>query len=120
MWRQGDVFIAPVATIPAWADRLKHGTLVEGEATGHSHRVEDLATAQVFQGREELYLRVVSDSARFNGARRVTVELNPATGAVVQAKGECNRPATGEEQRAIRLWREAVVRPTCAERLRSE
>ncbi len=64
MWRQGDVFIAPIAAIPAEADRLKHGILVEGEATGHCHRVEDLATALVFQGRDELYLRVVSDSAR--------------------------------------------------------
>ena len=35
-----------------------------GEATGHSHRVEDLATAQVFQGRDELYLRVIGDAAR--------------------------------------------------------
>jgi hypothetical protein len=50
-------------------------------------------------------------SVQFNGARRLTVEINPATGEVVQAKGECNRPATGEEQRAIRLWLDAVVRP---------
>jgi hypothetical protein len=64
MWRQGDVFIAPVTAIPAEAGRLKHGTLVEGEATGHSHRIEDLATAQVFQGRDELYLRVVHEAAR--------------------------------------------------------
>jgi hypothetical protein len=64
LWRQGDVFLAAVAAIPAEADRLKHGTLVEGEVTGHRHRVEDLTTAQVFQSRRELYLRVVGDDAR--------------------------------------------------------
>jgi hypothetical protein len=38
--------------------------LVEGEATGHSHRVEDLATAEVFQDGETLYLSVRAESAR--------------------------------------------------------
>jgi len=64
MWRQGDVFIAAIAAIPAAARRQAHGVLVEGEATGHSHRVEDLDTAEVFQGRQELYVRVRGDAAR--------------------------------------------------------
>jgi hypothetical protein len=34
MWRQGDFFIAAVAGIPADADRLKHGILVEGARIG--------------------------------------------------------------------------------------
>lgn len=41
-------------TAPSW----------KGDATGHCHRVEDLATAQVFQRRDELYLRVVSETGR--------------------------------------------------------
>jgi hypothetical protein len=79
MWRQGDVFIAAVAAIPAEADRLKHGILVEGEATGHSHRVEDLGTAQVFQGRGELYLRVVGDAARIIHQEHGTITLPRGT-----------------------------------------
>jgi hypothetical protein len=51
-------------------------------------------------------------SIRFKEARRITVEIHPATGQVVQARGACNRPATNEEQRAIRLWVDAVIRPS--------
>jgi hypothetical protein len=64
MWRQGDVFIAAIASIPSAARRQTHGVLVEGEATGHSHRVEDLDTAEVFQGHNVLYVRVRAESAR--------------------------------------------------------
>jgi len=49
-------------------------------------------------------------SVRFNDARRLTVEIVPATGRVVQAKGACNRPANSDEQSAIRCWLETVVR----------
>jgi hypothetical protein len=49
-------------------------------------------------------------SVRFNDARRLTVEIAPATGRVVQAKGACNRPANIDEQSAIRCWLETVVR----------
>ena len=50
-------------------------------------------------------------SVRFKDARRITVEIIPATGQVVQARGACNRPADHEEQRMIRHWVDAVVRP---------
>jgi hypothetical protein len=50
-------------------------------------------------------------SVRFNDARRITVEIQTATGRVVQARGSCNRPATIEEERVIRLWVKAVIRP---------
>ena len=64
MWRQGDVFIAKVFSVPAAARRIAHGMLVEGEATGHSHRLEDLDTADVFQERDDLFICVRAESAR--------------------------------------------------------
>jgi hypothetical protein len=63
MWRQGDVFIAPVAAVPKGAKSRPGGVLVEGELTGHSHRVADPRTAQVFQAGEDLFLRVDGDLA---------------------------------------------------------
>jgi hypothetical protein len=63
MWRQGDVFIAPIATIPKAAKPRPGGVLVEGEVTGHSHRVADLCTAEVLQDGDQLFLRVVADAA---------------------------------------------------------
>ncbi len=75
MWRQGDVFIAPVNSIPRRAEHVGHGVLVEGEATGHSHRVEDLRAAEVFRQNSELYLRVVADSARIVHQEHGAIEL---------------------------------------------
>ena len=62
MWRQGDVFIAPVRSIPKSAKPRPGGVLVEGELTGHSHRVADLRTAEVLEAGEKLFLRVLADA----------------------------------------------------------
>jgi len=51
-------------------------------------------------------------SVLHNGMRRITVEINPKTRQVVQARGPCNRPAQPEERRAISLWLRAVVHRT--------
>jgi hypothetical protein len=84
--RQGDVFIEPVKTIPdeAKTQKLPHGTLVHGEITGHSHRLEDLATGQLYGGTKpgEMFLDIFGADARIvheehgaialkNGAYRV-------------------------------------------------
>ena len=44
----------------------------------------------------------------------ITVEINPVSRQVVQARGPCNRQADSEEQQAIRLWISSVVRPDMA------
>ena len=63
MWRQGDVFIIPVRSVPAGAKPRPGGVLVEGEMTGHSHRVADLRAAAVLEAGGELFLRVSADAA---------------------------------------------------------
>ncbi len=63
MWRQGDVFIAEVETIPATAKLVPHCVLAEGEVTGHSHRIADIKTAQLFVDGTDRFLRVLADSA---------------------------------------------------------
>ena len=78
MWRQGDVFIASVPTIPDAARRspLPHGILVHGEVTGHSHRVDDLKTASLFAGRGgELFLDVSATGTRIVHQEHGTIEL---------------------------------------------
>ena len=62
MWRQGDVFMAPVRSVPKGAKPRPGGVLVEGELTGHSHRVADLRTAEVLEARGNLFLRVLAES----------------------------------------------------------
>jgi hypothetical protein len=60
MWRQGDVLISSVDSIPGGATRRPDGVLAEGEATGHSHRIEQPTAAELLEHRGQLYLRVVA------------------------------------------------------------
>src|SRR5262249_13433737 len=63
MWRQGDIFIAAVRSIPAGGETPPHRLLAEGEVTGHSHRVEGAGTARLYAHRTSLYLEVLADQA---------------------------------------------------------
>ena len=63
MWRQGDLFIAAIPSIPKAAKPRPGGVLVEGELTGHSHRIADLRTAEVLESGGGLFLRVSADAA---------------------------------------------------------
>ena len=64
MWRQGDILISAVEAAPRGAVRRSDGVLAEGELTGHSHRIEHRATAELLEHRGALYLRVMADEAK--------------------------------------------------------
>lgn len=65
MYRQGDVLFRKIAQLPA--GNLKHrksGHVLEGEATGHIHRIADadLDVAKVLEaGEGQLYLSVSAE-----------------------------------------------------------
>jgi hypothetical protein len=63
MWRHGDVLIAEIGKIPEGATRLTHTTLARGEVTGHSHRIADPKTAELWQIDGLLYLKVIAPTA---------------------------------------------------------
>jgi hypothetical protein len=66
MYRHGDVIVIPVDSIPADAVRRPSVILARGEATGHSHRIQDPHAAELFDtGGEsgEGFLRVSAESA---------------------------------------------------------
>lgn len=80
MWRQGDVFIRRIETIPDRARRCQvpHGILAHGELTGHSHRLENPQAVQLFQGATtlgEFYLDVPGPGARVVHEEHGTLEL---------------------------------------------
>lgn len=61
LWRHGDVLIAQTTSIPESAKRSSSPILVRGEVTGHSHRIEDPAAAEVWIARNgELYLKILA------------------------------------------------------------
>lgn len=63
MWRHGDVLIARVDSIPPEAARKHHCVLAEGELTGHSHRIAEVGSVELFEHAGNLYLRVLAELA---------------------------------------------------------
>ncbi len=63
MWLHGDVFISPVDAIPGDVIRRPGWVLAEGEATGHSHRLDRSGAAERLERGETLYLRVLAETA---------------------------------------------------------
>jgi hypothetical protein len=60
------------------------------------------------------YSAIVSLS--HNDTPRVTLEVNPRTRQIVQARGNFNRPANQPEQRVIDRWMKTVLQPDASER----
>src|SRR4051794_3740882 len=75
MLRHGDVFIAPVGSIPADAIRKHHLVLAEGEVTGHSHRISEAGAAELLERDGTLYLRVLAERATLVHQEHRAIEL---------------------------------------------
>lgn len=60
LYRQGDVLIREVQSIPAGKKRAT-GHILEGEVTGHIHRIDDLTAAEVLECGEGLFLSVTAE-----------------------------------------------------------
>jgi hypothetical protein len=64
MWRHGDVLIEKTDAIPGEVKRRSNLVLAYGEITGHSHRVEDPATAELWESSDGLlFLKVIAHQA---------------------------------------------------------
>lgn len=67
MWRQGDVLIQAMDTIPEGVGRLKRAVLASGDSTGHRHQIKDHRTARLYglpgSSDGDLYLDVIADEA---------------------------------------------------------
>lgn len=64
LYRHGDVIVAAVADLPQNATVLPTKVLAHGEVTGHTHRIEDPRTAEVYEHKGLRYVRVTAESAR--------------------------------------------------------
>jgi hypothetical protein len=63
LWRHGDVLIAAVASMPRDARRRVTPILVWGEITGHSHRLAEPDTAELWEWQGALFIDVVAETA---------------------------------------------------------
>ncbi len=62
LWRQGDVMIASIEHLPIGGQRLKGSVLVEGEMTGHTHRIVDPSSAELWEIGGVLHMKVLADT----------------------------------------------------------
>jgi len=86
LWRHGDVLIAQTPSIPGPATRSPSPILVRGEITGHSHRIEDPAMAEVWITRNgELYLHILA-TTRVIHEEHQPITLPPGTYRVWQQR----------------------------------
>jgi hypothetical protein len=75
-YRQGDVFIIPMASLPGKGIRKSHGgVLALGEVTGHAHRLADPGQAEVFTIDQQMYLDVPSGGAEIIHEEHGTITL---------------------------------------------
>lgn len=63
LFRHGDVLVEKIAALPKDAEKQTHLVLAEGEITGHTHRIEEAASAEMYLSGGEMYLRVVAARA---------------------------------------------------------
>jgi hypothetical protein len=83
MHRQGDVLLVKIADPPAELIERQSDVLVEGEATGHAHRLTD---GQIWQTREgQLYLRAVAGSLIVH-EEHVALHLEPGYWQVIRQR----------------------------------
>lgn len=112
MWRQGDVFIDNVGLIPAEAKRLPHCVLAEGELTGHSHRIEESGAAELYEHRDQKFLRVTAVVATVVHDEHGAIRLPQGRYRVwMQREFDPTRsaPGPGERNIANREWSRDVI-----------
>jgi hypothetical protein len=61
IYRQGDVLFKKVASIPAKRSVRESGHILEGEATGHIHRIKELENAEVLECGSGLFISVSAE-----------------------------------------------------------
>jgi hypothetical protein len=88
LYRQGDVLIRRIDSLPKKkAVKRATGHILEGEATGHIHRLEDLAAAEVFEvGQDGLYLRVGPEGVRIIHEEHDPITLPPGNFEIVRQR----------------------------------
>jgi hypothetical protein len=81
--RQGDVLFVKVADLPAALVERKSDVLVEGEATGHAHR---LTAGQVWQTREGLLFLSAVAGSKIVHEEHAALELEPGYWQVIRQR----------------------------------
>lgn len=86
-YRQGDVLIRRIDSLPKQkAVKRTSGVLVEGESTGHAHRVAELEKAEVLEIQNGLYLHVGEEGVRIVHEEHGDITLPPGDYEVIRQR----------------------------------
>lgn len=77
LYRHGDVLVLQVDAVPDGAVKRTHLTLAEGELTGHSHRIAEADSAELWEFRTERFLQVTGCSATLIHEEHGPITLPP-------------------------------------------
>ncbi|MBG1267187.1 hypothetical protein [Nostoc sp. WHI] len=75
LYRHGDVLIRRIASLPVAAQKCVGATLAHGELTGHSHRIQQSNTVQLWVHGSDLFLEVKEASATLVHEEHRAIEL---------------------------------------------
>lgn len=89
MYRQGDVLVMPVRSIPETATKGQRDqgriVLAYGEVTGHCHAIAD-ESVQILEYEGTRYIRVPDEGAKLKHEEHSAIELAPGDYRVVTQK----------------------------------
>jgi hypothetical protein len=75
LYRHGDVLIARVQSLPSHANKRSGTILARGEITGHSHRVQEIGAAQLYEFNLETFLEIKASIATLVHEEHKPIEL---------------------------------------------
>lgn len=88
LYRQGDVLFKAVKSIPEGGKVRKSGHILEGEVTGHIHRLAEtqLTEAEVLECGDGLFLSVTGEGVSIVHEEHRTLELPPGNYEIVRQR----------------------------------
>jgi len=86
MYRQGDLLFKEVKAIPEGGKVRKSGHILEGEATGHIHRLAELEQAEVLEVGDGLFVSVGENGVSIVHEDHKTIELPPGNFEVIRQR----------------------------------
>lgn len=101
-FRQGDVMFIPRQAIPSGGKKRDNGTVAYGEVTGHSHRLADLATAEVLEIADGLFVNVSEEG--------ISIAGEPGCSFIHEEHGTINLPPGIFEVRIQREYSPEAIR----------
>lgn len=86
LYRQGDILIRKVRSIPGQTTKRASGILAFGEVTGHCHKLDNLEAAEVLEVGTDMYLRVSDEGVRIVHDEHSAIALSAGNYEVVRQR----------------------------------